>query len=245
MFNFFSNKSATFSIQTDIHAHLLPGIDDGPKTMEEAVAMVKLLSKIGYKRLIATPHVYQEYYPNTRKTILEKLLLLQSAIEKANIPISIDAAAEYYLDDHFELLLKENNLLTLDRTHFVLVECSLLERTINIRECLFQMQVQGYRPILAHPERYLYYTKEDYQSLLEKGCKFQINLLSLIGHYGKEVQKRANFLLKKNWVHFVGTDVHHIKHVQLIQDLLNSSKSGKLLGRQVILNDTFSGITQS
>lgn len=245
MFNFFSGKTPIFSIQTDIHAHLLPGIDDGPKTMEEAIEMIQLLSKIGYKRLIATPHVYQEYYPNTRKVILEKLLLLQAAIEQANIPISIDAAAEYYLDDHFELLLKENNLLTLDRTDFVLVECSLLEQTMKIKEYLFQMQVQGYRPILAHPERYLYYQTADYQSLLEKGCKFQINLLSLIGHYGRDVQKRANFLLKKKWVHFVGTDVHHIKHVQLIQDFLKSSKPRKLLGRQVILNDTFSGITQS
>lgn len=244
MFNFFSNKPATFSIQTDIHAHLLPGIDDGPKTMEEAIAMVQLLSKIGYKRLIATPHVYQEYYPNTRKAILEKLLLLQTEIEKANIPISIDAAAEYYLDDHFELLLKENNLLTLDRTDFVLVECSLLERTINIRECLFQMQIQGYRPILAHPERYLYYTKEDYQSLLEKGCKFQINLLSLIGHYGRDVQKRANFLLKKKWVHFVGTDVHHIKHVQFVQNFLGTAKANKLLGGQMVLNDQFSAASK-
>jgi len=244
LFSFFKNTSKLFSLATDIHLHLLPGIDDGPKNMEESIKMIQQLKAMGYKKLIATPHVYWEYYPNTKKIILEKLLAVQAAVEQANISISIDAAAEYYLDDHFEKLLAENNLMTLDRTDYVLIECSMLEKNRKMLEYLFQMQVQGYRPLLAHPERYLYYKEKDYQSLLEKGCKFQINLLSIAGHYGREVQKRANFLLKKKWCHFVGTDAHHTNHLKVIQAFMKSSKASKLLGEQVLLNDQFSALPQ-
>lgn len=244
MFSFLYNKVKPFSVETDIHLHLLPGIDDGPQHIEESIKMILLLKTMGYKRLIATPHVYWEYYPNTKKIILEKLILLQAALEKANISMAIDAAAEYYLDDHFEKLLTANELMTLDRTDYVLIECSMLERNRKIMEYLFQMQIQGYRPILAHPERYLYYKEHDYQSLLEKGCKFQINLLSLTGHYGREVQKRADFLLKKKWCHFVGTDAHNVKHLEIIKTKLASSKATKLLAKQRILNDKFNAVSQ-
>ncbi|MEM1122201.1 MAG: CpsB/CapC family capsule biosynthesis tyrosine phosphatase, partial [Bacteroidota bacterium] len=243
LFNFLFKDNVKFTLRTDVHAHLLPDIDDGPKTMEASIDMIRALSEIGYKRLIATPHVYQEYYPNTRKIILEKLIAVQQAIEKAAIPVKIDAAAEYYLDDHFERLLKREELLTLDRTNYVLVECSMLEKTMKIREYLFQMQVQGYRPVLAHPERYLYYKETDYESLLDNGCKFQINLLSLAGHYGKSVQKRANFLLKKGWINFVGTDAHHLNHIKTVRSFLKSTKTAKLLSKQQLLNDTFSSIS--
>lgn len=239
MFNFFNRNTPKFTVQRDIHAHLLPNIDDGPKTMEESIAMIRLLAKIGYKHLIATPHIHSDYYPNTRKDILEKLLVVQAEVKRANIPITIDAAAEYYLDDYFESLLKEQNLLTLEQTRLVLVECSILERSTKTMEYLFKLQVQNYRPILAHPERYLYYKEKDYQALLEAGCKFQLNLLSLLGHYGRAVQKRANFLLKKNWVHFVGTDVHHLQHVRLLQNFIGSTKANRLLGKQALLNNDF------
>ena len=239
MFNFFNRNTPKFTVQRDIHAHLLPNIDDGPKTMEESIAMIRLLAKIGYKHLIATPHIHSDYYPNTKKDILEKLLVVQTEVKKANIPVTIDVAAEYYLDDYFESLLKEEDLLTLEQTPFVLVECSLLEQSIKTMEYLFKLQVQKYYPILAHPERYLYYKEKDYQALLEAGCKFQLNLLSLLGHYGKEVQKRANFLLKKNWIHFVGTDAHRLQHVRLIEGFIGSKKANKLLRKHTILNNEF------
>lgn len=245
MFSFFNNNVKPFLIATDIHVHLLPGIDDGPKVMEESIEMLQWFKAMGYQRLIATPHVYWEYYPNTKKVILEKLLSLQAAAEHSNIDIVIDAAAEYYLDDHFEKLLTANELMTLDRTDHVLIECSMLEKTMKIRDHLFQMQVQGYRPLLAHPERYLYYTEADYQSLIDNGCQFQINLLSLAGHYGRAVQRRATFLLKKKWCHFVGTDAHHVKHLMIVQEFLRSSKASKLLGGLTLLNDQFSTFSKS
>jgi len=243
LFPFFPSKSKPFSLATDVHLHLLPGIDDGPKSIDESIKMIQQLQAIGYKRLIATPHVYWEYYPNTRKIILEKLLMLQAALEQANISMTIDAAAEYFLDDHFESLLAANELMTLDRTDCVLIECSMLEKNLKVREYLFQMQIQGYQPILAHPERYLYYQKSDYQSLLEKGCKFQVNLLSVAGYYGRAVQKRADFLLKNKWCHFLGTDAHHVKHLETIQIFMKSSKARKLLGSQILLNDKFSELS--
>ena len=235
---FFRSREAAPVPTTDIHAHLLPGIDDGPADMEASLVLIERLHQLGYKNLIATPHVYWEYYPNTRAIILDKLQLLQSEIQKANIPISIDAAAEYFLDEHFEGLVRKKELLTLGNTSFVLVECSTLVESMKIAGYLFLLQAQGYQPILAHPERYLYYKDEDYQRFLRRGCKFQLNILSLAGHYGKPVQKRAIALLKKNYVHFLGTDAHRVEHLEIIDHFLKTSLARRLLSRTSMLNNT-------
>ena len=221
MFPFFNrNKELinNFPFNVDIHAHLIPGVDDGPTTMEESINMIEKLAKIGYKRLTATPHVFSEYYPNTRDTILTRFKQLQVAVEVANIDIALDVAAEYFLEEDFLVQLHSGPLLTINDNN-LLVEMSTFGALPNLKEMILQIKAYGYQPILAHPERYLYLEESDYLQLLELGCTFQINLLSIAGYYGKGVQQRASKLLKKNWVHHVGTDAHSETQVDLIAEL--------------------------
>lgn len=227
MFNFLKAHTPIV-LKKDIHAHLLPGIDDGPKTMEESIAMILLLKEMGYEQLTATPHVYSDYYPNTKEKILETFADLQEELQKQEIDISITPSAEYYLEEEFENILTSNSLLPLFDKH-ILVETSTLYTDPKFKEYLFNIRMHGYIPIVAHPERYLYFKEEDYASFLNLSCKFQINILSLTGHYGPDVKARAKFLIKKFPISYVGTDAHRIGHLKKIQTYLASSNARKLL----------------
>ena len=227
MFNLFKKK-APIIIKKDVHAHLLPGIDDGPKTMEQSIAMIRFLKEMGYEQLTATPHVYAEYYPNTKEKILECFAALQEELQKRAINISITPSAEYYLDDEFEKKLAANSLLPLFDQH-LLVETSTLYADPKFREYLFKIRMKEYTPVIAHPERYVYLKEEDYTHLINLSCKFQVNILSLTGHYGPEVKTRAQFLIKKFPVSYLGTDAHHVGHLKKIQSYLASSKARKIL----------------
>jgi len=218
MFQIFqSNKAifAKFPIESDIHAHLIPGIDDGPKTMEESVKMIEKLVKMGYQKLTATPHVFSEYYPNSSSKILHYFNNLDKAVKEAQIPVTLEVAAEYFLDAHFLELLDKQDLLTLNNNQ-VLVEFSTVGVDKNSINIISQIIEKGYQPILAHPERYLYLENIAYHKLLRLGCIFQINILSIAGYYGKNVQRRASKLIRRNWVHYIGTDAHSEAQVDLI-----------------------------
>lgn len=187
--------------------------------MEESINMIEKLTKIGYKKLTATPHVFSEYYPNTTDTILAGFKQLQIAVKAANIEITLDVAAEYFLEEDFLIQLHSTPLLTIN-DHSLLIEMSTFGALPNLKEMILQIKAYGYQPIIAHPERYLYLEEEAYLELLELGCTFQINLLSVAGYYGKGVQKRALKLIKKNWVHHVETDAHSEIQVDLITELI-------------------------
>lgn len=233
-------KEADFSsIRTDMHSHLLPGIDDGAKTLEDSIEMIRGLKNLGYEKLITTPHVYQEFYPNTPDSIKRALEPVLRRIEKEGIEIELEAAAEYFLDEHFAQLLKEDRLLTFgDR--YVLVEISFYFETPNLRQYIFELCSKGYQPILAHPERYLYYEKmiERYAELKEWGCLLQMNLLSLTGHYGKPVQQLAQRLLKEDLIDLVGTDMHRIAHLETLQTAYAQHKVNKWIEHKSFLNVT-------
>lgn len=227
-------------LETDMHSHLLPGIDDGVPTLEEAVEMARALSSLGYRRLITTPHV-MERYPNTTAIIKEKYLAVKEAIEKAGIPVEIHTAAEYFMDEHFAELLKNNDLLTLDDSGLVLVEMSFLHPPLALQQYLFDMQTQGYIPVLAHPERYpFYYNKlDEYQALKAAGCRFQLNILSITGHYGPDVQQAAQLLLRNNLVDYLGTDAHRLRHAQTLRAALRSGHLEKTLKKYTFANTEF------
>lgn len=233
MFSFLRSKVTPLVFKQDIHAHLLPGIDDGPKTIAESIAMIEYLKDMGYEKLTATPHVYWEYYPNTSRMIIEKFRTLKAELQQRAIDINLTFAAEYYLDDHFEALIAKDDLLPVFREH-VLVECSTIAATTKLNDYLFAMRLKGYTPIMAHPERYLYFKEADYQNIVDQGCELQINFLSIMGHYGKEIQKRALFLLKTYLIHYFSTDAHHIHHLQKIKTFLASGKAQKLLKNKII-----------
>ena len=206
----------------DIHSHLLPGIDDGAKNLDDSIALIQKMSFYGIKHFITTPHILGDVYPNTPKIINSKLKLVQAELIKRNITdISIHAAAEYMIDEKFtEILEEEDNLLTL-KDNLVLVEMSYYSPPLNLYDVLFRLQLKGYKPVLAHPERYFSYHKDfqSYYKLKNAGCLFQLNLLSLTQQYGKHVQKTARKLLTENLYDFVGTDTHHSEHLNLLETI--------------------------
>ena len=202
----------------DIHSHLLPGIDDGAKDIDTSIALILKMASYGIKNFITTPHVLGNVYPNSTAVIKEKLIVVQKELEKREIKgISIQAAAEYMLDEEFSALLEQKDILVL-KDNYILVEMSYFSAPINLYEVLFKIQLKGYKPVLAHPERYNFYHSDfkSYYKLKQAGCLFQLNLLSLTDQYGKRVQKISEKLLKENLYDFVGTDTHHQNHLALL-----------------------------
>jgi tyrosine-protein phosphatase YwqE len=220
----------------DIHSHLLPGIDDGAKDLDDSIALIQKMSSYGIKHFITTPHILGDVYPNTPEIINSKLKLVQAELLKRNITdISLEAAAEYMIDEKFSEILEKDNFLAL-KDNLVLVEMSYYSPPINLYDVLFQFQLKGYKPILAHPERYFSYHKnfQSYYKLKNAGCLFQLNLLSLTEQYGKQVQKTAQKILKENLYDFVGTDVHHEGHLNLLETI-STEKNLKRI-EQLMLN---------
>ena len=221
----------------DIHSHLLPGIDDGAQDLETSIALIQKMSSYGIKNFITTPHILGDLYPNTPKIIKSKLKEVKDELLRRNITdITIDAAAEYMMDEQFSAIIeKDEEILTL-KDNLVLVEMSYFSPPINLYDILFQLQLKGYKPVLAHPERYnSYHTNfQNYYKLKRAGCLFQLNLLSLTEQYGKYVQKTAENLLKENMYDFVGTDTHHQNHLQLLEKV-GTKKNFKNI-EQLMLN---------
>ncbi|HMO39137.1 MAG TPA: hypothetical protein PKC76_05950 [Saprospiraceae bacterium] len=243
MLSFFKKKDPSIldfsGFGVDIHSHLIPGIDDGADTVETSVHLIRQLQALGYRHLITTPHIMSDLYPNTREDILGGLAILQQAIQNAGLDITIDAAAEYYMDEHFEAIVRDNNMLTLPGNR-VLVEMSFVTAPPNLYHNIFRLQTKGYKPVLAHPERYLFLKKDfsQYQRLKEYGCEFQLNLLSLTGYYGAPVRELALKLLKAKLIDFVGTDLHHERHIERLQQLLQDKSALRLLADYEFANAT-------
>lgn len=204
-----------------MHSHLLPGIDDGSPDLATSLELIKGFQSLGYKKIITTPHVLWEIYPNTTETILAKREVLRNEIAKAGIDMELNAAAEYFIDDHFTEQLKNKIPLLPISGNMVLVEFSMVTAPMDLQEVLFEMQMQNYQPVLAHPERYTYLgrKKEVLDQLKDAGCWFQLNLLSLSGYYGESVQQLADYILKKAFYDLAGSDLHHQKHLLQLQKL--------------------------
>ena len=220
---FFSKKPAPpdYSVlHTDMHAHLLPGIDDGSPDLDTSIELIRSLQELGFSKLITTPHVMSDMYPNSPSIIREQLTAVQQALIRQEISQELDAAAEYFLDEVMERRIRDNEpLLTLPGKR-VLCEFSMLTPTMGVKEMIFEMQMQGYQVIIAHPERYVYLrsNKGFYEELKDMGCLFQLNLLALTPHYGKTVSALAAYLIKKGYYDLVGTDLHNHRHAELLRD---------------------------
>lgn len=205
-------------LRCDMHSHLIPGIDDGSPDLETSVRLIRGLMDLGYRKIITTPHVNADIFRNTPAIIRAGLAELTGELARQGIDIQLSAAAEYLMDDHFvEMLDNDEPLLTL-QDRLVLVEFSFAVPAMNLKDILFQLQLKGYQPVLAHPERYLYFSanKAWYEQLRDAGCLFQLNLLSFSGHYGRESQQLAEYLVKKRYVDLLGTDLHHDKHLEVL-----------------------------
>jgi protein-tyrosine phosphatase len=225
MFSFLKKKNVFvdngyFPIQTDMHSHILPGIDDGSPNVETSIELVKGLMQLGVKQSIATPHIIGDMYRNNVETVNASLNLLRRTLVEYNVNYTVNAAAEYMLDFYFlELLEKKEKLLTI-KNNLVLTEFSYAERPQKIEHILFSIITEGYQPILAHPERYAYFHSDlkIYHHLNDIGFLLQVNLLSLTGYYGINVAKAAQYILKNNLATYTGTDLHHDRHMAALQN---------------------------
>lgn len=234
MFSFFQKKIYLKDLledYIDIHNHILPGIDDGAATTKDSLALIAEYEKLGIKKFISTPHIMNDYYPNNPQTIHSALDSLKSELDNSDKKVEIRAAAEYMMDQSFIELLEAEKLLCLYQ-NYILVEMSYFQAPINLNEILFKLQTQQYRPVLAHPERYVYFHSRDlenYHELKRRGCLFQLNILSITGHYGSNIKEAAFDLLKNGLIDFIGTDTHQMRHIEKLLQSQIPEKKAKLI----------------
>ena len=222
----------------DIHSHVLPGIDDGAKNVEESILLLSEMKRLGFGKIIATPHTYPGLYENDNNSIETSFNLIRDKID-----VQISYGSEYMIDQSLILKAEKKTLLTI-KENYVLVELSYLSAPYNLDEIIFQIQINDYTPIIAHPERYRFYHNdfEKYYELERKGCKFQMNLLSITGYYGMDVLKISEKLLEKGYINFVGSDIHNIQHINgfsrkiKINNLKNLEKA---INNNFIFEDNF------
>jgi tyrosine-protein phosphatase YwqE len=241
----FSRSSANHATQPsdfsvlgmDMHSHLIPGIDDGAKTMEESLELIRGLIQLGYSGAITTPHVMGDYYPNTGAIIQNGREELCRAIRQAGLNFRLEASAEYNLDSYTAELFAQGDILPMPGKR-LLVELSFFGAPPDLENRIFQLRLQGYFPILAHPERYTYYigNLSALERIRDLGCDLQVNILSLTGHYGPQVAKWAKTLLDKDMVSYLGTDMHHAGHLQELQAALRQRDILRILRRHTFKN---------
>lgn len=214
----------------DMHSHLIPGIDDGSRSMDESIAMLAKFESLGYKKVITTPHIMGDYFRNTPETILGGLEKVQSTAKELGLSIQMEAAAEYYYDDSLLNRLKNKEQLLTFGDNYVLFEFSFHSKPDQIEKLFFEFLTQGYKPVLAHFERYLYYlgSVDTAAKWREKGVLIQMNINSLCGHYGAEIKQQAEQLVDAGLIDFAGTDCHRIEHLLILEKGLTREYINKL-----------------
>lgn len=241
--NFFSfskhTKPVDLSVlKADMHSHLIPNIDDGSDSLETSIALIKGMMELGYTRLITTPHIQGEFYKNSANTILPGLEQVKRELIKQNISIEMEAAAEYLIDDKFGEKIEKKQLLTFGK-NYLLVEMSYFNEHPNWKDYFFDLQVAGYKIILAHPERYSYFFRDwrKYEELKDRGVLFQINITSLAGYYSAEVKKMAEKLIENNMVELAGSDLHNMNYLEALRKSRYERSLRDLIGSGRLIND--------
>lgn len=210
----------------DIHNHILPGIDDGAKTSEDAIALIRGFSEFGVDNFIATPHIIHNYYPNTPQTINQSLALLKNELLKVDLrEVAIAASAEHMIDDNFETILDRKDVMHM-RNDYLLIEMSYLQPPLNFDTAIVKIASKRYYPVLAHPERYnfLHFKPRKYGHYKEQGILFQLNFLSLGDFYGKEVQRMTMKLLDDGLIDYAASDVHNLHQLKALKELTVSRR---------------------
>jgi protein-tyrosine phosphatase len=213
----FGDRQPPRRLLLDMHSHLIPGVDDGVKTNEESFAVIEELISLGYRKIVTTPHIMSDYFGNTLESLTLAYSKFLPALQARGYSISFELAAEYYMD---EMLIESVNakspLLTFGDRHF-LFETNAVSEPLQLKEFIFLLTSQGYKPILAHPERYQYMTLDKAEDLRHRGVLLQVNLLSLLGYYGPPMQKLAEKFIDRGWVDLLGTDCHNIDQIPFLQ----------------------------
>jgi len=242
MLKWFSKKEEkeceplNFSVlKTDIHSHFIPGIDDGSPDMETTIILIEKMLTLGFEKIITTPHVMSDFYQNSSEIILKGLADVRRELKAKKINIEIEAVAEYYIDYEFEQKIGKEKFLTFG-DNYILVELPFMQAPRNLFEIIFKLQLEGYKLVLAHPERYSYYKMKDYQEFISRGVIFQINLLSLVGYYSPQVKKKTESLINAGMVSLVGTDCHNMNHAELYEKCQTQKSWHDLVNSGTLLN---------
>lgn len=234
MIHFFSTLSKKggrpdFSeVSVDMHSHLLPGIDDGAKNTEDSIRLINGLQELGFEHFITTPHTMKELYPNSRESIEASFQVLRKELSSSH---TLSYSSEYFLDEYFMELMEEDKLVTLPGNR-ILLEFSQISKPMELEEQLFQIHLKGYKVILAHPERYLFFHQKmnfHFPRLKDMDIDFQVNALSLSGYYGESIRKVAEKLIADGMVEFIGSDTHHDNHLKALAKVQDNKYYQKLL----------------
>ena len=223
-------ESGFFRDFTDWHCHILPGVDDGVQSMDEALQILAEYERLGIKKVWLTPHIMEDM-PNTTRHLRERFNELK-AVYQGNVVLNL--ASENMLDNLFEERLNKNDLLPIGKEgKHLLVETSYFNPPIGLHNIFLRINSKGYFPILAHPERYLYMDENEYKQLKAMGVKFQLNLFSILGLYGKDVKEKAKSLMCRRMYEYIGTDLHQ---VEILNSMLYRKIYPKEVGIQLISN---------
>ncbi|NID12781.1 tyrosine-protein phosphatase [Fibrivirga algicola] len=214
----------------DMHSHLLPDVDDGIRSTEEALTCLRQFASWGIQHIVTTPHISQDVYPNTSDLLRTVADELRTQLEAENLPITFHVAAEYMVDELFVKRMQADDLLSFGAERYVLIETGWASLPMQLSTWLFQMQVHGYKPILAHPERYSYFRGklESLAELREQGCLLQLNLMSLAGRYGQEARRMAHALIQLGLVDFVSSDLHSPRDLPMLKKAMQTTDYQKL-----------------
>lgn len=226
------------SLQTDLHSHLIPGIDDGVQTVEESIAMIKGLMGFGYRKFITTPHILPGMYNNTAESILPGLSLVRQAIEKEGLGVTIDAAGEYYYDEAFEEMAKDAPLLTFSGNR-ILFELANMHQPPRLRDTVFALTTRGITPVLAHVERYPYLYEnglDELEYLVNMGVELQVNIGTFTGIYGPKLLKAAYQFVDAGMVSYLGSDLHGEKHLKYIKSAMADKKFRQMIAKTEFKN---------
>ena len=235
LFGFFSAKPKNrvaldlSKVKVDMHSHLIPGIDDGSQNMEETIAMLAKFEALGFSKIITTPHIKHPSYPNSSAIILSGLNEVRNQMKELGISLTLEAAAEYFYDESFLEKVKSRDLLTFG-DNYVLFEFSFYHTPTFVDVLFDELIKAGYKPVIAHFERYLYFlgSIEKAVEWRKRGVNIQVNLLSLTGHYGMEIKKQAEMLIDACEFDFVGSDCHRMEHLTLLEASLTLPQLEKL-----------------
>lgn len=241
MLSFFKKEEENLfrQVKVDIHSHLLPKLDDGVNSFEESLIILEKMKKFGYQKVVTTPHVMMGTFPNTSDQILEALQALKARIRINKLEMEVEAAAEYHIDEAFLKKLDNGEKLLTFGPGYILIETSFFNEPIYLKDVIFRLKANDLLPILAHPERYLYF--QNNLRLLKEiagmNIFFQINMNSLVGVYDRAAQKLAEWLVENNLVNFLGSDCHNLRHIEYF-DALSQNKFFRKAVKAGVLNSS-------
>lgn len=223
-------------LRTDIHSHLLPGLDDGVNDFDEALIVIKKMHELGYRKLVTTPHIMSDTYRNDAIRIHSRLKELNQFLIENRINIEVEAAAEYYFDTWLLNEVNENKPLLTFGGKYLLFEMNYMTEPYQLKDFIFKVITNGYKPVLAHPERYQFMTLEKAEDLRNRGVLMQLNILSFMDFYSKPVRQMAYQLVDRGWVDFLGSDCHNMRHAGLLGEALKNKYVKKALALPLLNN---------